>query len=149
MKSNRKSSNQEQVAPFDLGVLLLAIIVPLGLLLSLRDTNLHLHRKLYVSKAHTELLSSALRGYWEEYHAAPGGDAGHVLNTLRGENPRKIVFFAATASSVNSRGEFVDLWGTPYHIDVSRPESPRVWSCGPNRRDEGGADGTDDIVSWR
>ena len=73
------------------------------------------------------------------------------MNTLRGANPRKIVFFDGkpTAKFNSPQGAFLDPWGTPYRIDLSNPEEPRVWSCGPNRRDEGGAKGSDDIVSWR
>ena len=71
------------------------------------------------------------------------------MNAFRGGNPRKIVFFEARPSSYNAQGAFIDPWGTPYVLDLSKPEAPRAWSCGPNRRDEGGAKGSDDIVSWR
>jgi hypothetical protein len=66
-----------------------------------------------------------------------------------GANPRKIVFIEVRETRINTQGEFVDPWGTPYRIDVSKPDAPRVWSCGPNRKDENGADGSDDIVGWR
>jgi hypothetical protein len=86
-----------------------------------------------VAQAKTDVagLSSALGAYNAEYGTLPTGTAAEVMNAFRGENPRKIP------------------WGTPYVLDLSKPEAPRVWSCGPNRRDEGGAQGSDNIVSWR
>ena len=50
---------------------------------------------------------------------------------------------------MNAKGELTDPWGTPYRFDLSDPKSPRVWSCARNRKDDGGAQSSDDIVSWR
>lgn len=72
-----------------------------------------------------------------------------AIPALLGENPRKIVFFAGPEKNFTPHGEYLDPWGTPYRFDLSDPKAPRVWSCGPNRKDEGGAEGSDDIVSWR
>ena len=73
------------------------------------------------------------------------------MNVFRGGNPRKIVFFEARPTSCNAQGAFIDPWGTPYVLDLSKPEALRVWSCGPNRRDieGGGRQDSDDIVSSR
>ena len=38
---------------------------------------------------------------------------------------------------------------TVLSVDASDPKNPRVWSSGPNRTDEKGAEGSDDIVNWR
>ena len=55
----------------------------------------------------------------------------------------------AAAKRFNAQGEYVDLWKHPYRIDVSNPQSPNVYSFGENGIDEGGAEGSDDIASWR
>jgi hypothetical protein len=91
-------------------------------------------------------LLASLDQYATEYGYHPEGAPAELLRKLRGENQRKIIFFESAAGSVNARGEFIDPWGQPYHIDQSDPSSPRVYSSGPNRIDEHGAKGTDDIV---
>jgi hypothetical protein len=94
-------------------------------------------------------LRAALRFYKEEYGAFPAGDAAQILAALRGRNDREIIIYEARSGTVNPKGELIDPWGTPYRFDLSDPEKPRVWSCGKNRRDDGGAEGSDDIPSWR
>ena len=102
-----------------------------------------------VARAQSAQLIAALQRYAREYGAPPTGQAPQALRKLRGENPRRIAFFKATARAYDSQGELLDPWGTPYRFDLSDPQNPRVWSCGKNRRDDGGAEGSDDIPSWR
>lgn len=94
--------------------------------------------------------------------AADGpGNAGHVLNSNR------VVFLdVATAapglSGLNSRGEFLDPWGSQYHIVLDldydnvcvtpdtiyqriQGEGIIAWSNGPDRR----SDTDDDLRSWK
>jgi len=94
-----------------------------------------------------ECFSKALDFYALEYGYHPEGSPSDLLRTLRGDNKRKIIFFVCTTRSMNASGEFIDPWGQPYHIDQSDPSSPRVYSSGPNRLDEHGAKGSDDIVA--
>ena len=94
-------------------------------------------------------LAAAAKAYATEYGAPVSGSPAQIMATWRGDNPRKIVFFDAYPSSFNAQGEAVDPWGTPVRFDLSDPQKPRVWSCGGNRKDESGAEGSDDIVSWR
>lgn len=93
-------------------------------------------------------LREALDLYLGEQGAYPSGSAAEISQLLRGQsvggqNPKKASYIEAAAGEMNSRGEFVDPWGTPYRIIIGSP--PRVYSCGPNRVDEGG--GGDDIAS--
>jgi hypothetical protein len=91
----------------------------------------------------------AMNGYVAEYGAPVSGDPAQIIALLSGQNQRKIVFMEFRQDRFNSKGELTDEWGTPYHFDLSKPDAPRIWSCGPNRTDESGAEGSDDIVSWR
>jgi hypothetical protein len=93
--------------------------------------------------------TAALKAYFTEYNEPLTGSNAQVMTVLRGQNARKIIFFDTRPQGYNSQGELIDPWGTPYRFDLSKSEAPRVWSCGPNRKDEGGAEGSDDIVSWR
>ena len=71
------------------------------------------------------------------------------MNTLRGDNPLKIVFFEAPSNRFNARGEYLDPWGTPFHIDASNPTFPWAYSFGKDTKDDGGVPESDDIPSWR
>jgi len=92
---------------------------------------------------------SAMKAYTTEYGYSIEGEPLEILRALRGDNRRRIIFFEAPVNRINDRGELVDPWNTPYRFDLSKLDSPRVWSCGPNRKDENGADGSDDVASWR
>jgi len=97
--------------------------------------------------ADVECFSKALDQYAMEYGSHPEGAPAELLRTLRGDNKRKIIFFDCMARSLSASGEFMDPWGQPYHIDQTDPSSPRVYSSGPNRLDERGVKGSDDIVA--
>lgn len=96
-----------------------------------------------------QLLSVAIKAYNTEYGTPLAGSPSEILAALRGRNLREIDFFDMRQDAFNSQGEVMDPWGTPYRFNLSDPQQPRVWSCGGNRKDENGAEGTDDIVSWR
>jgi hypothetical protein len=79
----------------------------------------------------------------------PTGTVADVCALLRGEsrggqNPKKLDYLEASASEMNATGEFVDPWGTPYRFATA--DKVRVYSCGPNKKDEQGAG--DDIGNW-
>ncbi len=97
-------------------------------------------------------VSDALKQYRMEIGTYPEGDNAQILKALMGDNPRRMVFFEPAAvpksfDSFNDRGDLIDFWGTPYRFDLTDPKIPRVWSCGKDRRDDGGAVGSDDIPS--
>lgn len=96
-----------------------------------------------------ESFVAGVKQYRTEYGHFPFGGNAEIVAALRGKNPRGFTFFAIRPDSINTDGAFTDPWGTPYRLDLSNPENPRVWSCGKNRRDDGGAEGSDDIPSWR
>ena len=94
-------------------------------------------------------LVTAIHQYFQEYRAFGTIDNANIIRELRGANTRGIVFLDEHTDRFNANGEFTDRWGMPFRIDVSDPAHPRVWSCGPDRHDDGGKEGSDDIVSWR
>jgi hypothetical protein len=54
-----------------------------------------------------------------------------LIRTLRGENPKGVVFFECEPEALNAKGELLDPWGTPFRITFT-PESPvpRMHSAG-------------------
>jgi hypothetical protein len=92
-------------------------------------------------------IADALRAYFTANHAMPAGDAAQIATTLRGDDAGKVQYLNRNIPR-NPAGEILDPWGTPYRIDASNPKSPRAWSCGPDKKDDHGAPGSDDVVSW-
>lgn len=78
-------------------------------------------------------LVAALHQYQAEYGLFPTGEAAQILKTLRGENSRKIVFFSVPPRSVNTRGEFIDPWGTPCELNLLSTNRILVRSAGKNK----------------
>jgi hypothetical protein len=101
------------------------------------------------AKSRLTQLTSSLAKYRTEYGSLPSGGNAEIIWALLGKNPRKIVFFEAQPDAFNSRNELTDPWGTPYCFDLANPETPRLWSCGRDRVDNRGAEGSDDVASWR
>ena len=90
----------------------------------------------------------ALTGYAQLYGSVPTGSPAEIAAVLLGkdmreQDPRFAPILEASGYEMNSLGEFVDPWGTPYRI-VPSP-TVYVYSCGPDRIDELGAG--DDIAA--
>jgi len=100
--------------------------------------------------AHTTagVLTDAVKKYRTEYGSFPTGSHVEIIRALRGDNPRRIVFYEPHGE-MSAAGERLDPLGTPYHFDLSDPENPKIYSLGKNKRDDGGAKGSDDICSWK
>ena len=97
----------------------------------------------------THMITAAVRAYHQEFGTVPHESPAELIKSLRGANPKNIVFLAFEPERFSSSGEFLDAWGTPFHINVSDSLHPRVHSSGRNRKDEQGQEGSDDIVNWR
>lgn len=97
----------------------------------------------------TSEIATAIQGFQIEYSRVPNGDAAEILRVLAAmepgdakQNPRLIQF--VDSGMVNR----TDPWSQPYRIQCRSTDSGgydiRVWSCGPNGKDENGAG--DDIL---
>lgn len=103
--------------------------------------------KIVRSQNDVQNLTTTLNAYRTEYGFFPKGGGAEIVRSLCGDNPRKIVFFASNPDRFTSSGALLDLWDMPYHFDRRNPDSIRVYSSGPNRIDEHGSPGSDDIVA--
>ncbi len=84
-------------------------------------------------KADTMRLLEAFTDYYEEFGAYPDGDAAAMIRALSGENPARREFFQYPPDSINTKGELLDPWGTPYRITPSPgAEPPEIHSAGKN-----------------
>lgn len=130
-------------------LIILGVAALVGLLFPQVSLDTNRHRPHAESLSLVQGLLTATNAYATEYGSPVSGSPAQILATLRGGNPHKTMFFDTGPSRINAQGALVDYWRTPIRFDMSNPQKPRIWSCGPNRKDEGGAAGTDDIVSWR
>ncbi len=86
---------------------------------------------------------AAFRQYALKFGGNPVGDNAEITAALRGQNARRSVFLTSNDGlRVNSEGQAVDAWGTPYFFhQLSRTEM-EIRSAGPDRR----MWSTDDLV---
>jgi Type II secretion system (T2SS), protein G len=100
--------------------------------------------------AHTTavILADHVKEYRQEYGFYPAGNNAEIIRALCGDNPRKVVFFEPHGD-LSAAGELLDPWGTPYRFDLSDPKNPKIYSFGKNKRDDHGADRSDDICDWK
>ena len=92
----------------------------------------------------------AMEAYRAEFGTYPDGSHAEMVRALAGENPRYRTFLQIPRDSINSQGELVDEWGTPFQLaaDVEQDRF-RVRSAGRNRQFERGEEKTDDYDSWQ
>lgn len=134
-----------------MGVLVVVIVV--ALLLPTASTG-PMPSKVLTAKNDVVMVANGLKAYRERYGEYPGGTQAEVVEALRGRNARKIVFMEVEGKGLNGAGEMVDPWGVVLRIDTTSAAAretgkARVYSTGKDKVDQGGREGTDDVVSWR
>lgn len=76
----------------------------------------------------------ACRNYDAEYGQMPESpENARLIKSLTGNNPRKIPFLMLKASQLNSNGEMIDPWGTPFRITFDSGSKVNVTSAGPDK----------------
>ncbi len=92
-------------------------------------------RKPRIPMARREMsnLVAAFNQYYAAYGAYLQGTNSTVLKILLGDNPRKIQLFNADPRRIDSKGEFLDPWKTPYDIQISDQTNYIIRSAGASR----------------
>jgi hypothetical protein len=75
----------------------------------------------------------ALQQYKERIGSYPVGSNAEVAKALMGNNNKNLIILVGRKKDLNSKGEFVDPWGTPLRIYFAG-EGVLVRSAGPNKR---------------
>jgi hypothetical protein len=75
----------------------------------------------------------ALQQYKERVGSYPVGSNAEVAKSLQGNNSKGLIIIVGRKQNLNSKGEFVDPWGTPLRIYFSG-EGILIRSAGPNKR---------------
>lgn len=87
------------------------------------------------ARADLKNLENACKAYTLEYEHPPTGNRTQLLQILRGDNARRIVFFETPSrrGAISKQGEFIDPWGTAYRLTIISNQRPVLASAGPNR----------------
>jgi len=75
----------------------------------------------------------ALQQYKERVGSYPVGANADVAKALLGNNPKNLIILVGRKQNLDTKGQFVDPWGTPLRIYFSG-EGILVRSAGPNKR---------------
>jgi hypothetical protein len=82
-----------------------------------------------------ENMRAAFRQYQSRFRENPVGDNAEITRALNGGNPAKTIFVQAEDGlRQNSRGELIDIWGTPFFFHQLARTQMEVRSAGPDRR---------------
>ncbi|HTH50011.1 MAG TPA: type II secretion system protein GspG [Candidatus Limnocylindria bacterium] len=128
-----------------IGLVLVAFAVFLALILpAVARATAAARRGLAETDAGT--LEGGMEAYRNVLGRYPGGTAAQILSALRGENTSSNAFVVVSPRRVNAAGEYTDPWRTPYRITFDAAGKPHVYSFGPNRQDDQGRPGSDDIT---
>jgi hypothetical protein len=80
-----------------------------------------------------ENMRTVVRQYGSMFAGNPVGTNPEITLALQGENPKHINFLKADGNRVNSQGELVDVWGTPYFFHQISGTEMEIRSAGPDR----------------
>jgi len=73
-----------------------------------------------------ENMRTVIRQYGALFAGNPVGTNPEITEALQGQNPKHINFLKSDGNRINSRGELVDVWGTPYFFhQISGSEMER------------------------
>lgn len=81
-----------------------------------------------------ENMRKTIELYGSTFGGNPVGTNPEITRQLAGENPKGINFLKTDGNRVNSNGELVDPWGTPYFFHQLSGTEMEIRSAGPDRR---------------
>ncbi len=81
-----------------------------------------------------ENVAHAIRDYASMFGSNPVGTNPEITAALNGNNPRQVNFINPEAGMrINSNGDLVDAWGTPYFFHQLSGTDMEIHSAGPDR----------------
>ncbi|HZR16319.1 MAG TPA: hypothetical protein VFE51_03250 [Verrucomicrobiae bacterium] len=80
-----------------------------------------------------ENMRTSIRQYASVFGENPVGTNEEITKALQGGNSKQINFLKEDGNRVNSNGELVDVWGTPYFFHQISGHEMEIRSAGPDR----------------
>ncbi len=84
-------------------------------------------------QAAVEAVRDAIQKYGSMFNGNPVGTNAEITKALNGDNPAHARFLDGVPGQINSNGELVDPWGTPYFFHQLSGHDMEVRSAGPDR----------------
>lgn len=82
-----------------------------------------------------ENVRSVFRQYLLRFHENPVGDNSEITEALSGRNPKQVNFLQPEdGMRLNSRGQLVDNWDTPFFFHSLSRSEMEIRSAGPDRK---------------
>lgn len=81
-----------------------------------------------------ENMRTSFRQFASVFGGNPVGTNQEITRALMGDNPKHVNFLKADGNRVNSNGELVDVWGTPYFFHQLSGTLMEIRSAGPDRQ---------------
>jgi hypothetical protein len=76
----------------------------------------------------------AIRDYGSRFGGNPVGVNAEITSQLNGQNPKQVNFIQPDVGMrINSQGELVDPWGTPYFFHQLSGRETEIRSAGPDK----------------
>ena len=109
-------------------------VISFVMLSTLRVRGPTMEWRVVVAKADLRNLELVCKAYGNEYTTPLMGTPAQVLQVLRGNNTRHIVFIETPSrrNAMSKQGELLDPWGTPYRFCLTTNAPPVFISAGPN-----------------
>ena len=80
-----------------------------------------------------EFLNLVISQYGRYLDGNPVGSNAEISAALRGDNPKGIALLPAEGKFIDSSGQLVDRWGTPYFFHAIARQRMDIVSAGPDR----------------
>jgi hypothetical protein len=80
-----------------------------------------------------ENMRTSIRQYASVFGENPVGTNEEITKALQGGNSKQVNFLKEDGNRVNSNGELVDVWGTPYFFHQISGHEMEIRSAGPDR----------------
>ena len=74
-----------------------------------------------------------ITGYHTVMGENPVGTNAEIMKALMGGNPHQATFGPMDGQQLNSKGELVDPWGTPYFFHQLSGDVMEIHSAGPDK----------------
>lgn len=80
------------------------------------------------------IVGELIRAYERVFKVRPSGDNIDFVEALRGRNPHGFRYLPDEHAAINSSGELLDRWGTPFFFHSIAHDHTEIRSAGPDRQ---------------
>jgi len=79
------------------------------------------------------IIELLLSEYARHHQGNPVGENSEITAALMGRNSKRVAFLGDHGPFLNTAGELIDRWGTPYFFHQESARSTEIRSAGPDR----------------